>query len=105
FGIQREITKDMALEVRYVGNHGTKLMRQYELSEVNIFENGFINEFKAAQQNLAIFRQANPLCGQTNQVACNYGNSGLTGQVTTPIITTAIGNTDSTTLTSITRGE
>ena len=105
FGIQRELTKDMAFEVRYVGNHGTKLMRQFEISEVNIFENGFINEFKAAQQNLAIFRAANPLCGQTGQPACNYGNSNLPGQVNIPIIATAIGNTDSTTLTSITRGE
>lgn len=105
FGIQRELTKDMAFEVRYVGNHGTRLWRQIELSDVNIFENGFINEFKAAQQNLAIFRAANPNCGKTGQPACNYGNSGLTGQVAIPIISTAIGNTDSTTLTSIDRGE
>ena len=105
FGIQRELNKDMAFEVRYVGTHGTKLMRQYEISEVNIFENGFINEFKAAQQNLAIFRTANPLCGRTGQPACNYGNSGLAGQVAIPIINTAIGSTDATTLTSIDRGE
>jgi hypothetical protein len=105
FGVQRELTKDMALEVRYVGTHGTRLWRQYENGEVNIFENGFINEFRVAQQNLKIFQQANPNCGKTGFPPCNYGNSGLAGQGAIPIISTAIGNTDATTLTSITRGE
>lgn len=52
FGIQREINKDTVVEVRYVGNHGVKLWRQYNLNEVNLIENGFINEFKSAQANL-----------------------------------------------------
>ena len=104
-GLQRELTKDMALEIRYVGNHGTRLWRQYENSEVNIFENGFLKEFQSAQENLRIFRLANPNCGRTGQPACNYGNSGLAGQVAIPIIATAIGNTDATTLTSIDRSE
>ncbi|HLG15938.1 MAG TPA: carboxypeptidase regulatory-like domain-containing protein [Blastocatellia bacterium] len=98
FGIQREITKDTALEIRYVGNHATHLWRQYELSDVNIFENGFLNEFIAARNNLAISRAA----GRGN----NYGNLGLPGQVAVPIIQTAIGSTtDLTTLTSLDRGE
>ncbi|HKQ76941.1 MAG TPA: carboxypeptidase regulatory-like domain-containing protein [Blastocatellia bacterium] len=105
FGIQRELTKDMALEVRYVGNRATRLWGQYEIGEVNIFENGFLNEFKAAQENLRIFRQANPNCGRTGFPACNYGNSGLPGQVAIPVINTAIGSADLTTLTSIDRGE
>jgi hypothetical protein len=105
FGIQRELTKDMALEVRYVGNRAAKLWGQYEIGEVNIFENGFLNEFKAAQQNLRIFRQANPNCGRTGAPACNYGNSKLPGQVDIPIIKTAIGNDDLNTLTSLDRGE
>ncbi len=106
FGIQRELSKDMALEIRYVGNHATRLWRQYEIGEVNIFENGFLNEFKAAQNNLAIFTAANRNCGQTGQVACNFGNTGLAGQVAIPIIATAIGSTtDTTTLTSLGRGE
>ena len=32
-GIQRELTKDMALEIRYVGNHGTRLWGQTEIGE------------------------------------------------------------------------
>lgn len=53
FGIQRELTPNTVLEVRYVGNHGTRLWRGYNINEVNIFENGFLDEFKLAQTNLA----------------------------------------------------
>jgi hypothetical protein len=98
FGIQRELNKDTALEIRYVGNHALNLWRQYELNEVNIFENGFLQEFLNAQKNLAISRAA----GRGN----NYGNQGLAGQVNVPIFQTGIGSlTDSTTITSIDRGE
>ncbi len=51
-GIQRELTKDMVLEVRYVGNRGVKLWRQVNLNEINLVENNFINEYRLAQQNL-----------------------------------------------------
>ena len=50
-GIQREIDKDNVFEVRYVGNRGHKLWRQTDLNELNVFENGFLNEFKLAQAN------------------------------------------------------
>jgi Carboxypeptidase regulatory-like domain len=52
FGIQREITSDTVLEVRYVGNRGKDLWRQYNLNELNIVENGLMSEFRLAQQNL-----------------------------------------------------
>ena len=52
FGIQRELTKDTVIEVRYVGNRGKDLWRQYDLNEPNALENGYFNEFKLAQQNL-----------------------------------------------------
>jgi Carboxypeptidase regulatory-like domain len=84
FGYEREIAKDTAFEIRYAANHGVKLYRAVDFNEINIFENGFLNEFLAAQNNLAIFTAANPLCGQTGQVACNFGNSGLPGQVGLP---------------------
>jgi len=51
-GVQRELTKDTVVEARYVGNRGHKLWRQYDINEVNMIENGFLNEFKLAQQNL-----------------------------------------------------
>ncbi|MDX2041722.1 MAG: carboxypeptidase-like regulatory domain-containing protein [Acidobacteriota bacterium] len=52
FGIGRQLGNATALEVRYVGNHAVKLFRGVNYNEVNIFENGFLNEFLNAQKNL-----------------------------------------------------
>ena len=52
FGIEREIMKDTALEIRYVGNYAPNTWRAYNINEINIFENGFLQEFKNAQVNL-----------------------------------------------------
>ena len=53
-GYEREIFPNTALEVRYVGNHAVKVWRANDLNEVNIFENGFLQEFKNAQINLEL---------------------------------------------------
>src|SRR5215471_4155033 len=58
FGIQRELWRNTVLEARYVGNQGHLLWRTSNLNEVNIFENGFLQEFKNAQNNLAINQAA-----------------------------------------------
>ena len=113
FGVQRELNKNTAVEVRYVGTHGTHLWRQQELNEVNIFENKFLDTFNAARNNLLIFAKANPntcvvsgTAVQTVSGTCNYGNSNLPGQVAVPLITTAIGSaTDSTTATRLIQGQ
>jgi hypothetical protein len=78
------------MEVRYTGNHGVKLWRQSNLNEVNIFENGFLDEFNNALNNLLIARRINP---NSN----NFGNQGLAGQKPIPIIATGLGFTDDTT--------
>jgi len=64
-GIEREIFKDTALEVRYVGNRGVRLWRAVDFNEVNIFENGFLQEFNNAKTNLAARGGSNfaPGCG------------------------------------------
>ncbi len=54
FGIEREVARGWVVEARYVGNHAIKIFRAYNLNEVNIFENGFLNEFLNAQKNLAL---------------------------------------------------
>jgi hypothetical protein len=54
FGIEREIANNTAVEVRYVGNHAVKMFRAVDLNEVNIFENGFLQEFNNAKTNLAL---------------------------------------------------
>jgi len=56
---------------------------------VNIFENGFLNEFKIAQENLRVARLASP-------ASVNFGNQGLAGQRPIPIIQTALGLTSDT---------
>jgi hypothetical protein len=90
-GIQRLVAKNTVLEVRYVGNRAEKAWHAFSLNEVNIFENGFLPQFVAAQRNLEAFRAANPLCGQTGQIACSFANNGLPGQVPLPIFEAAFG--------------
>jgi hypothetical protein len=57
-GFQREINSDTVVEIRYIGNRGKDLWRQYNLNELNIIENGLLNEFKSAQKNLIANIQA-----------------------------------------------
>ena len=64
-GLQREIFKDTVVEARYVGTRGRDLWRRYGLNEVNVIENGFLNEFRLAQANLA----ANQAAGRGNNFA------------------------------------
>lgn len=52
-GIQRSIGRHNVLEVRYVGNVAKDQWLAENFNEVNIFENGFLKEFQAAQANLA----------------------------------------------------
>ncbi|HEV2445073.1 MAG TPA: hypothetical protein VGS58_04095, partial [Candidatus Sulfopaludibacter sp.] len=99
---QRELGRDSVIDVRYVGNHGTDLWRQMNINETNILENGFLNEFKIAQNNLTIARSGDI----TKQATNNFGNQGLPGQQNVPILQTAIGTTnDSTTATQLMLGQ
>ncbi len=83
-GYEREIFPKTAFEVRYSANRATKVWRAVDYNEINIFENGFLQEFLGAQSNLAIFRAANPTCDMPGGPVCNFGNTGLPGQVNLP---------------------
>jgi hypothetical protein len=72
FGIQRQIGNSRAIEIRYNGNRTIHQWIALNPNEVNIFENGFLNEFKNAQTNLA-------LNGGTS-----FANNGLPGQKPLP---------------------
>lgn len=93
-GYQRELDRNSVVEIRYTGNHGTDLWRQYNLNEVNTVENGFLNQFQIAQNNLAIARGGS-LYQNTGVV--NFGNQGLPGQQNIPLISTALGTTSDST--------
>ncbi len=105
-GYQRELTRDTVVEFRYQGNHGVHEWRQINLNEVNIFENGFINEEMIAQTNLAIANGVTvaQLPFLATLKSNNFGNAGLPGQQNLKILQIALGTaccTDTTTATSL----
>jgi hypothetical protein len=53
------VTRNTVIEVRYVGNHLSRQWTTENLDEVNVVENGFLNEFKLAQANLQANLAAN----------------------------------------------
>jgi hypothetical protein len=112
-GLQRQVSKNTVVEVRYVGTHGVNLWQAVNLNEVNTVENQFTQQFLAAQNNLAIANglsvpqlvNSATIGSPFKLTSNNYANQGLPGQVNIPIITTAIGsNTDQTTVTQLQEG-
>ncbi len=90
-GVQRELGTNNVLEIRYVGNVAKKQWLLEDFNEVNIFENGFLSEFKNAQANLALSGgttfegpNATPIMDQafaTSGLAANYTNGGFINYV------------------------
>jgi hypothetical protein len=96
FGIQRALGSSNVIEIRYLGNRSVHQWIVQNPNEVNIFENGFLNEFKQAKQNLDLnggtsFAGPNPLPIMTaasggdatfftNGDFITYLNNGATGQ-------------------------
>ena len=76
-GWQRKLTGDVAMEVRYVGTRSLQSWQTYNYNEVNIVENGFLDEFRQAQQNL----QANIAAGRGN----TFAYTGAAGTAPLPI--------------------
>jgi carboxypeptidase family protein len=58
-GLQRALSRDMAVEVRYVGTRGINQWSSLNYNERNLIENHFFDEFKLAMANL----QANNASG------------------------------------------
>ena len=79
FGIEREISTNTAIEVRYAGNHAIKIFRALDYNEANIFENGFLNEFLNAQKNLAARGGTSFAPGAAGTVPLPIFNSLFTG--------------------------
>src|SRR5204862_5594483 len=84
------VGKSMALEVRYVGTRGHGDWNDYNYNEFNIVENGFLNEFRQAQKNLAanIAAGAGAGCiGGVTTSGCqnNFAFTGAPGTAPLPI--------------------
>lgn len=63
-GFEKEIMRDTAFEVRYVGNRGVKLTRGIDINQVRIFDNGFLEDFRRAEFNLDNCGRLNPTAAQ-----------------------------------------
>jgi hypothetical protein len=74
---QRALSRDMAVDVRYVGTRGVNQWTDENYNEINIIENGFYNEFLRAMANL----QANQAAGLGN----TFAYSGAPGTTPLPI--------------------
>lgn len=80
FGWQRELGRNMALEIRYVGNQNIGQTFEWNLNGItnwNVLENGFYNEFRQAQRNL----RANIAAGVGN----TFAFTGAPGTAPLPI--------------------
>ena len=77
-GVQRRVSTNMALEVRYVGTLSRDRWTSRNFNEVNVYENGFIDEFRTAQANL----QANLAAGQ----GATFRYTGAPGTAQLPIM-------------------
>ena len=80
-GVQRALTSDMAMEVRYVGTRGVNQWSTLEYNERNVIENGFLDEFKLAMANLRA-NNASGVSGRAGSFA--YFGAG-TGTAPLPI--------------------
>ena len=80
-GWQRALNRSTALEVRYVGTRFLQSFMDYNFNEINTKENGFLDEFRRAQANLA----ANIAAGRGN----TFAYTGAPGTSPLPIFAAA----------------
>ena len=73
-GWQRQVSRNFAAEVRYVGTRGHDFWTTQNYNELNIHENNFVQEFALAQQNLV--SHINSGCGVTGAPACSFAYRG-----------------------------
>jgi hypothetical protein len=71
-GVQRELSRNTAIEVRYVGTRNRAGWVVQNYNEAIIKENGFVDEFRKAQANL----QANVAAGRGSSFAYFGPNTG-----------------------------
>ena len=88
-GFQRGLGRDMAVELRYVGTRSRDNWANLNYNEFNIVENGFLNEFRQAQANLAANIAAGPgsgCIGGVTTAGCqnNFAYTGASGTAPLP---------------------
>ena len=83
--IQRELNKDTVIEFGYIGNRGHQLLRQSNLNELNVIENGFANEFNNARKNLAANIATGGAACTVGGTTANFAYTGCPGTVPLPM--------------------
>jgi hypothetical protein len=81
---QRQVSRNFSAEIRYVGTRGNDFWSLMDYNEDNIHSNGFVDEFRLAQQNLVSHIAAG--CGQTGAPVCSFAYRGA-GTGTSPLPT------------------
>ena len=71
-GFQRQLSRTMSVEARYLGALSGDNWRTNNYNEINIIENGFVDEFRLAMANL----QANNAAGGTRAGSFAYFGDG-----------------------------
>ncbi|MCY7347011.1 MAG: TonB-dependent receptor [Pyrinomonadaceae bacterium] len=83
-GIQRDLGFDTILEVRYVGGRSNEITRSIDFNQVEIRNNGFLDDFLRAQNNCRIqaINAGNPTNDPRDPIfrCTNANNIGLPGQ-------------------------
>lgn len=51
FSIQHEVSPGTIIEARYLGNKATKLLRGFDFNQIDIFSNGYFDDFQRARSN------------------------------------------------------
>jgi hypothetical protein len=78
FGIQRDLWQKYTMEVRYAGNRAVKQYRAWNINELDLNQNGLVNEFNNALNNYNI--------DVAHGVSGTFADNNLPGQVATPIL-------------------
>ena len=73
-GLQHQLLADTAVEVRYVGNRGTDLLRAIDLNQL-LLPDAFVEDFRRARRNLAA--NGDPRVGEPLQVFPLLGLGGF----------------------------
>jgi hypothetical protein len=87
-GFQRALGRSSAIEIRYVGTANRQQWTTYNLNETNIHENGFLQEFRNAQNNLYAHMASSAAAGTPCSIGdtCSFAYRGPnTGTVPLPI--------------------
>jgi hypothetical protein len=100
--IQRELPWNFVGQVGYVGKRGTRLYRAYDLNQLRTDQPGFLQDFMAAFNNIAICKANSTAClnaqaaagvSSGSRTVDNFANFGLPGQVDLPLLSRLLGAT------------